>query len=80
MMRLRPDLVLDDKRARDGIVPPSKQRENVMQYTRIDQRSHHGGLGDPETASADRGGRFFDDIASGLTALIRDLHDGLLTG
>ena len=80
MMRLRPDLVLDDKRARDGIVPPSKQRENVMQYTRIDQRSHHGGLGDPETASADRGGRFFDEIASGLTALIRDLHDGLLTG
>lgn len=80
MMRLHPERVLDDKRARDGIVPPSKRRENVMQYTRIDQRSHHGGLGDPEAASADRGDRLFDEIASGLAALIRDLHDGLLTG
>ena len=79
MMRLHPERVLEDKRARDGLVSPSKHRENVIQYARIDQRSHHGGLGDPEAASADRGGRLFDEIASGLAALIRDLHDGLLT-
>jgi creatinine amidohydrolase len=80
MMFLHPDKVVADKRARDGLVPPSKHRQNVMQYARIDQRSHHGGLGDPEAASAERGGRLFDDIASGLVALVRDLHDGLLTG
>mgnify|MGYP006417701889 CR=1 FL=1 len=79
MMRLHPERVVADKRARDGLVPPSKHRGNVIQYARIDQRSHHGGLGDPEDASADRGGRLLDEIASGLAALIRDLHDGLLT-
>jgi len=38
--------------------------------------SHNGGVGDPRTASASKGQKFFSVIVARLTALIRDLETG----
>lgn len=38
--------------------------------------SESGGVGDPRTASADKGHRFFDAIVRRLAALVRDLESG----
>lgn len=38
--------------------------------------SHHGGVGDPRTASSEKGERFYEAIVDRLAALVRDLRSG----
>ena len=80
MLHLHPKRVRRDRVARDGIRSASQFAEKVLQYARMDQRTHHGGVGDPENASPERGKAHFDAITTALTRLIREFHDGLLTG
>ena len=66
--------------ARDEMASPSLYSRLVMQYVRMDQRSHHGGVGNPEPASAERGCDYFERIVRSLVALTEDLRDGILAG
>ena len=38
--------------------------------------STHGGVGDPRTASADKGRKFFEAVVSQLVQLVKDLESG----
>jgi len=80
MLYLHPDRVRTAEIARDERGSPSLYSRVVMQYTRIDQCSHHGGVGNPEPASAERGQDYFERILQGLIALTEDLRDGVLAG
>ncbi|MBM3215229.1 creatininase family protein [Candidatus Poribacteria bacterium] len=79
LLHLRPEAVRRGEIARDEMASSSPHAADVVQYVRIDQCSHHGGVGDPEFADADKGERLFEGIASRLVALIRDYRDGILT-
>ncbi len=80
LMHLSPDSVRLDERAADVPRSASRYADRVMDYLRMDQRTHAGTLGDPESATAEEGRRAFDTIAQALEGLIRDFHDGLLVG
>lgn len=80
MLHLHPDRVRSAEIARDEMDSPSLFSRFVMQYQRMDQRSHHGGVGNPEAASAERGRDAFERIVRGLVALTEDLRDGILAG
>jgi len=59
IMAIRPDLVrtgqLDPDGERDGM-----RVEGSASYYRFDQRTRHGGVGDPTTATAEKGEQFFE--------------------
>jgi len=40
--------------------------------------SHHGGMGDPTTASAEKGERIFAAIVSKLAEVVREIQSGAL--
>jgi creatinine amidohydrolase len=80
MLHLHPERVRSAEIARDEMASPSLYSRVVMQYTRMDQRSHHGGVGNPERASAERGRDDFERIVRSLVALTEDLRDGILAG
>ena len=76
VMAMRPDLVRTDKLdadgERDGMRVPG-----VASYYRFDQRTRHGGVGDPRVASAEKGERMLDASAEEVAAQvleIRKLH------
>lgn len=79
MLHLRPDLVDEAEISRDQIFSPSKFASKVLQYSRLDQCSHHGGIGNPETASAEKGKVLYEQIFQALLALVHDFRDGILT-
>lgn len=80
MLHLHPERVRSAEIARDEIAFASSFSQIVIQYNRMDQRSHYGGEGNPENASAERGRKAFEQIAQALIALTEDLRDGILAG
>ena len=67
LLAMRPDLVRMDKLNADG------QREGmsvdgVSSYYRFDQRTRHGGVGDPRPATANKGERMLDASAEEIAA------------
>lgn len=73
IMAIRPDLVRTDRLDADG------EREGmrvpgVASYHRFDQRTRHGGVGDPRTATAEKGERMLDASADEIAAQIRQIR------
>ncbi len=76
MLAIRPDLVRMDQLAADG-ERPGMRVPGVASYHRFDQRTKHGGVGDPRPATAEKGERLLQ--ASAVEAAehvkqIRALH------
>jgi creatinine amidohydrolase len=80
LLHLCPESVVADEIARDEIGSASSHLRRVIHYTRIDQSSHHGGIGNPEGATAEKGRRFFEEMTCCLAELVRDFRSGILTG
>jgi creatinine amidohydrolase len=78
LLYLRPELVDTDRIVRDETASSSSFARSVLQHSRMDQSSHHGGCGNPEKASAEKGRRVFEAAAAALGALVQDLRDGML--
>ncbi len=85
VLAVRPDLVRLDKATPDGQWPVSKffgtdmlQPGVVGMPRRFSEISKEGAVGDPRTASAEKGERFYDAIVSGLAELVADLESGAL--
>lgn len=73
IMAIRPDLVRSDRLDADG------EREGmrvpgVASYHRFDQRTRHGGVGDPRTATVEKGERMLDASADEIAAQIRQIR------
>ena len=76
MLALRPELVKTDRLDADG----QQARLNlpgVANYRRMDQRTTHGGVGDPTSANAEKGERFFEAAAAGLAETLRRIRGGV---
>ncbi len=73
ILALRPDLVrtgrLDADRERDGMQAPG-----MSSYYRFDQRTKHGGVGDPRPATAEKGQRMFDASADEIAEQVRAIR------
>jgi creatinine amidohydrolase len=73
ILAIRPDLVrtdrLDADGERDGMRVPG-----VASYHRFDQRTVHGGVGDPTSATAEKGERFFDVSADEIAANVKEIR------
>ena len=73
IMAIRPDLVRTDRLDADG------EREGmrvagVSSYNRFDQRTQHGGVGDPRPATAEKGERMLDASAEEIAAQILEIR------
>jgi creatinine amidohydrolase len=72
ILALRPELVRMDKLDPDG-EREGMRVEGASSYYRFDQRTKHGGVGDPTTATAEKGERFFaasaEDMANTVKAI-----------
>ena len=73
IMAMRPDLVRTDKLDEDG------EREGmrvpgVSSYHRFDQRTRHGGVGDPRPGSAGKGERLLDVSADEIAEQIKEIR------
>ena len=73
IMAIRPDLVrtdrLDADGERDGMRVPG-----TASYHRFDQRTEHGGVGDPRPSTAEKGERFFDASADEIAANVKEIR------
>jgi creatinine amidohydrolase len=73
ILAIRPDLVrmdkLDPDREREGMRVPG-----ASSYHRFDQRTQHGGVGDPRPATAEKGEKLLDASAEELAAKIRQIR------
>ncbi|MBI1928434.1 creatininase family protein [Candidatus Poribacteria bacterium] len=73
IMAMRPDLVrterLDADGEREGMRVPG-----LASYHRFDQRTRHGGVGDPRPASAEKGERMLDASADEIAAQIAEIR------
>ena len=85
MMCLRPDLVRTDLMEKDGILPESEfllqdmfKPGSVMRYWNAAEHTNHGGHGDPMTASAEKGERFFEVITDRLSKVVEELQQGII--
>ena len=63
MMVIRPDLVREDKLDADG-EHEGMRVAGMSSYHRFDQRTAHGGVGDPTVATADKGERMLEASAA----------------
>lgn len=86
IMYLRPELVRRDRMEKDGIFPESDfllkdmlKPGSVLRYWNAAEHTRHGGHGDPRTASAEKGEKFFEAIAERLCLVVRDLQTGKIT-
>ena len=73
ILAIRPDLVRTDKVDADG------EREGLRvagasTYHRIDQRTRHGGVGDPRPATAEKGERLLDASADAMAEKVRQIR------
>jgi creatinine amidohydrolase len=85
VMATRPALVRRAKIARDGTVPPSQflwkdmlKPGTVTVWKSFSEFTKHGGSGDPTTASAEKGERFFAAIVGRLRAVVEEIERGTL--
>jgi creatinine amidohydrolase len=73
VMAMRPDLVradqLDADGERDGMRVPG-----VASYYRFDQRTRHGGVGDPRSATAEKGEALLDASADEVAEHVRQIR------
>jgi creatinine amidohydrolase len=83
LMAEKPAVVRMDRMEPDGRWPTSRFLDKDMlacgsaSVSRaFSEISTDGGLGDPRTASADKGRKFFDAIVGQLRDLVRDLESG----
>jgi creatinine amidohydrolase len=73
VLAMRPDLVRTDKLDADG------EREGmrvpgVASYHRFDQRTQHGGVGDPRPATAEKGERLLKASAEEVAAHVKEIR------
>ena len=73
IMAMRPDLVRIDQIDPDG-QDARNQPPGASIYRRFDQRTKHGGVGDPTTASAEKGEQMLEASAKELVELIRSIR------
>lgn len=75
MLAIEPKLVHKDRMFADG-EEARPLLNGVTNYRRMDQRTRHGGVGDPSKATAGKGEKLFKAIADGLEETIRVIHSG----
>ncbi|HLU50075.1 MAG TPA: creatininase family protein [Planctomycetota bacterium] len=83
MLALHPELVRPDRLRADGSPPRSRfdardmlEGGSIGQFRFFDEMSKTGPIGDPSTASAEKGRRFIDAAASALLELLATLREG----
>ena len=72
IMAIRPDLVRTDRLDADG-ERDGMRVSGVASYHRFDQRTEHGGGGDPRPATAETGERIFDASADEIADHVREI-------
>ena len=70
ILALRPDLVRSDKLDADG-ERDGMRAPGMGSYHRFDQRTQHGGVGDPRPATAEKGERMLDASADEIAEQVR---------
>ena len=75
ILALEPDLVKTNRLQADRH-RGHPNLPGVRTYRRFDQRTEHGGLGDPRTASADKGEAFFKVAEDFLVDVVRRIREG----
>lgn len=73
VLAMRPDLVRKDKLDADGEKEGMKV-PGVAAYHRFDQRTEHGGVGDPRPATAEKGERLLQASAEEVAAHIKEIR------
>ena len=73
ILALRPELVQTDKLDPDG-ERDGMRLEGASAYYRFDQRTRHGGVGDPRPASAEKGMRLFDVSAEEVAETVKEFR------
>ncbi len=73
IMAIDPSLVRTDRLERDG-EREGMRVEGMSSYHRFDQRTNHGGVGDPTPANAEKGERMLDASADEIAAQIRQIR------
>ena len=73
ILAIRPDLVRMDRLDADG-ERKGMRVPGAASYHRFDQRTRHGGVGDPKPASAEKGERLLDASANELADKIRQIR------
>ena len=73
IMAIRPDLVQLDRLDADG------EREGmkiagIESYYRFDQRTKHGGVGDPRSATSEKGERLLDASADEIAVQVKEIR------
>jgi len=74
IMAIRPDLVKTDRMQKDGDQTDWKI-PSTNAFRRFDQRTAHGGVGDPRTASAEKGAKFYEAIVNGLAEVVTQIRN-----
>ena len=74
VLAMRPDLVrtdrLDPDGEREGMRVPG-----VAAYHRFDQRTQHGGVGDPRPSTAEQGQALLDASADEVAEAVRQIRE-----
>src|SRR5579862_4486597 len=85
IMAAQPGLVRTAKMTRDGTSPPSQflwkdmlKPGSVTVWKSFSEFTEHGGSGDPGTASAEKGERFFAAIVGRLRQVVDEIERGTL--
>ena len=73
MLAIRPELVRMDKLDADG-EREGMRVKGMSSYHRFDQRTRHGGVGDPTVATAEKGQALFDASAEELAQGVLDIR------
>ena len=73
IMAINPDLVRTDRLDPDG-EREGMRAAGMSSYYRFDQRTKHGGVGDPRPATAEKGERMLDASADEIAAQIKQVR------
>jgi creatinine amidohydrolase len=73
VLAMRPDLVRTDRLDADG-ERPGMRVEGVASYHRFDQRTQHGGVGDPRPATAEKGERLLQASAQEIAEHVKAIR------
>ncbi len=73
VLAMRPDLVRSDRLDADG-ERPGMRVSGVASYHRFDQRTQHGGVGDPRPATAEKGERLLQASAEEVASHVREIR------
>lgn len=74
ILAIRPDLVRTDQLDADGD-QDRPQVAGLASYRRFDQRTRHGGVGDPRPATAEKGERMLDASADEIAEQVRMIRE-----